>query len=271
MLPNTSDMVAMLKVPKIIYIRCSNIKGLSISMKLTVNNCSHFSVFVSAMPKFNMYTMESYMRQSQVPLLHKYFALLQAMNFWDKEDMTDLLVLVQSTDESSSCDVPSSPSSVLVYVHPVPHLTSGNKRSSRTHLCTDFESAMKQVLLSNGSVDGTPPLLGNNDRQVLLKRLNENQTKTIQDQFRLFLQVKLFTPKRDSEELERIKKLRSERAIQQWLDRERALCMKEAVEQTLQRNIESSISPYKRSYLEFLLTPENSAKAVLDMLIDLLE
>lgn len=231
-----------------------------------------------------MYTVDNYLRQSQVPLLHKYFALLQAMNYWDKEDMTDLLVLVQSMEEPDSHFLSNSatrasldvqPSSVLVYVHPIPHLSTsgqlkgGAKRSSsKIQLCGDFENAMKQLLLTS---DGTTSLLGHNDRHVLIGRVNENKGKTVQDQFRLFLQVKLFAPKRDSDELERIKKLRSERAIQQWLDRERALCMKEAVEQTLQRNVESSISPYKRSYLEFLLTPENSAKAVLDMLIDLLE
>lgn len=250
------------------------------------------SAFVSVMPKFNMYTIENYMRHSQVPLLHKYFALLQAMAYWDKEKMSDLLVLVQNMDErdghftftsilrgnSEMSYQASSPSSVLVYVQPIPHLsnTSGQMQtgyrnsSSKTQLCVDFENAMKQLLLNGGS-DGTIPLLGDNDRQVLQKRLYENKTKTVQDQFRLFLQVKLFAPKRDSDEMERFKKLRSERAIQQWLDRERAMCMKEAVEQTLQRNVEASISPYKRSYLEFLLTPENSAKAVLEMLIDLLE
>lgn len=235
------------------------------------------------MPKFSMHTVDDYMRHSQVPLLHKYFALLQAMSFWDKEDMSDLLVLVQSMEDSdnfhtttrgSSSDTvcqPLSPSSVLVYVHPIPHLPSGNGRSSsRTMLTTDFENAMKQLLLNNGQ-DGSTPLLGDNDRHVLMKRLSANRNKTVQEQFRLFLQVKLFAPKRDSGEMERIKTLRTERAIQQWLDRERALCMKEAIEQTLQRNIESSISPYKRSYLEFLLTPENSAKAVLEMVIDLLE
>ncbi|ODN01774.1 hypothetical protein Ocin01_04896 [Orchesella cincta] len=255
-----------------------------------VTNGSNVKVFVSVMPKYNMYTVENYMRHSQVPLLHKYFALLQAMNYWDKEEMSDLLVLVQSMEESDShfltnsntrggtCDIfhqpSSSPSSVLVYVHPVPSLSKSNgaakRTSSRTQLYTDFENSMKQILLNNGS-DGSRALLGDNDRHVLFKRLNENKAKTVQEQFRLFLQVKLFAPKRDSGELEQIKKLKSERAIQQWLDKERALCMKEAVEQTLQRNIESSISPYKRSYLEFLLTPENSAKAVLDMLIDLLE
>lgn len=231
-----------------------------------------------------MYSVEVYMRHKQVPLLHKYFALLQAMNFWDKEEISDLLVLVQNMEESDnhfmanptarvSTDVSFQPSSVLVYVHPIPHISSsaGNMHSpSQQHLCTNFEKAMKQLLLSDGS-GGVKSLLGDNDRQVLSKRLSENECKTVQDQFRLFLQVKLFAPKRDSDELEQIKKLRSERAIQQWLDRERAVCMKEAVEQTLQRNVELSISPYKRSYLEFLLTPENSAKAVLNMLLDLLE
>jgi len=105
---------------------------------------------------------------------------------------------------------------------------------------------MKQLLLATGEV------LSPRDRSLLIEKL-VGAPEQIQKQLRLFFQLKLFVPSRETPEFVKISKEgQVEEGLQKWLDKERALCMKEAVERSLSRD-GASITPYKKAYLEFLV------------------
>jgi hypothetical protein len=101
-----------------------------------------------------------------------------------------------------------------------------------------------------------------------LYRLISGTPQEVEFQLKLFLQVKLFASRMKSEEMEKLRRTKSERVVTQWIERERALCMKEAIERTIQRDNEP-ISPLKKAFVEFLMIPDISAKALLDLIVDL--
>lgn len=51
------------------------------------------------------------------------------------------------------------------------------------------------------------------------------------------------------------------------------MCMKEAVVRSVSGGMttDDAITPLKKAYLEFLMRPGNSAKAILDMFVELFE
>jgi len=233
-----------------------------------------FAVFVSVLPEFDVYLLQDFINSPSISCKNKFFALLQSTEYWDQEEMANLIVLHQTTEKDTE----------LIYVHPQPYFpniscnssSSGSsvsasnshnngRRLSKIHLQTEFEISMKQILLMPRD---EASLLCDNDKEALLRRIS-GSVEEVKAQLRLFLQLKLFSPLEDSPDALKIRKLRSERAVQQWLDKERASCMKEAVERTMQKSSEP-LTPYKKCYLEFLMTPDNGAKAVLDMLTDLM-
>jgi len=227
------------------------------------------------MPPLSLWRVEDFVRSQDIPLAQKYLALLQIMDFWGSEDLLDLLVLKQKDDREHWDKTVSNPqdiSTTLVYIHSIPQFTTFNKgqrSSSKSQLHTDFEVSIKQLLLTDdGGVGG--PLLTENDRQVLLQKVSGSPDE-VQAQLKLFFQLKLFVPFKSSEELSKIRKYRSEQAVQQWLDKESALCMKEAIERSISRSSVESITPFKKSYLEFLMKPGNSAIASFEMFVELFE
>jgi hypothetical protein len=236
-------------------------------MKSNANEMTHmnflsvfetFSVNISVLPSITVKRIGNYI-SSRRPSMQKYFALLQALNYWGKEEMSDLLVFQGgSKDEETPAD------SELVYVLPTTTTTSMKKSNKRplsySQLSSNFEISMKQFLLQ-------PNVLSGDDRQVLF-RLISGSSQEVGAQIKLFLQAKLFGHKIKPEDLERLRKHKSERILGQWMDKERALCMKDAIERTMERQSEP-ISPLKKSFVEFLMVPDSSAKLVLELILDL--
>lgn len=188
----------------------------------------------------------------------KYYALLQALTYWGKADMSDLFVLEGATQLSGQT---APAESELVYVLPIPSRRSFTARSSYQSVpSTDFEILLKQYLLQ-------PCVTSHGDQQVLLRIISGSPSE-VEAQVKLFLQVKLYGDRMKPDELEKLRKTRTDRAVLQWLERERALCMKEAIERTLFRE-SAPISPMRKSFVEFLMIPDTSAKALLELVLDL--
>ena len=215
---------------------------------------------ISVLPPCMVTKVPDYISATTYPSTQKYYALLQALTYWGKADMSDLFVFKQSTYDRQTAPAESE----LVYVVSVPSPRSFTRSSysqvSSSSSSNEFEILLKQYLLQ-------PCVTTPEDQQVLL-RIISGSAQEVEAQVKAFLQVKLYGHRMKPDELDKLKRLRTEKVILQWLERERALCMKEAIERTLMRESEP-ISPMRKSFVEFLMIPDTSAKALLELVLDL--
>lgn len=219
----------------------------------------YISATLSVLPFFKIWKFEEFIKSPEIARKEKHLALVQVLEYWDVEALSNLLVFRQ----------PHIISSDRIYIHPIPVI--GRKYSNNFH--SDFEVSMKQLLFTSGEEpEDFEAVFSSSDKQILIEKVSGGEEQ-VKSQLKLFFQLKLFSPPIDSGEFLKIRKYRSEHAIQQWLDKERALCMKEAVERSLSGGsiILDAITPLKKAYLEFIMRPGNCAKAILDMFVDLFE
>jgi hypothetical protein len=228
---------------------------------------------ISILPPLSLRRITDFLTSPEISSKEKHLALLQSLSFWGSCELENLLVI----KSMSSFDAGS-----VLYVHPTPQLMmkNNNKRqssSSSTALMTDFENDMKQLLLASGSV------LSSKDRSMLIEKLSGGP-EAIGRQLRLFFQLKLFVPSRESAEFLKIMKDGGgktgggmDQGLGNWLDKERALAMKEAVERSLNRmDAGGSVTPYKKAYLEFLVqtgqgTSGEDLQAMAEMFSEIVE
>jgi hypothetical protein len=129
-------------------------------------------------------------------------------------------------------------------------ISSNNSRAN-------FELSLRQLLVN---------LLNDNDKQILHRRLYSCGSAEVEAQLRLFIQLKLFGPQ--GSDLDKILRYRSSKQVTQWMDKERAASMKDAIERTLRRHTER-IEPLRKAFVEFLMMSDNCAAGVLDFVVDM--
>lgn len=212
-----------------------------------------------------MWSVEDFLKSNEILHKEKCLALLQSLDYWGVKELHDLIIFRQ----------PHIVSSDRIYVHPIPE---GEQKSGINNPVSptpsDFEVSIKQLLFtcSEDSDSDYESILSGSDKRILIEKVSGAQDE-VKSQLKLFFQLKLFAPSVESSEFLKIRKHRSEQSIQQWLDKERAMCMKEAVVRSVSGGMttDDAITPLKKAYLEFLMRPGNSAKAILDMFVELFE
>jgi len=144
------------------------------------------------------------------------------MDYWGKEEVSQLVVFHKIPSPAETVEEPAatpnksksspSPNFGLVYVVPTRIKTGSNNLLTYHPARNIFEGHMQQLLFK-----ATAPLLVENDKEILFRRLEGSTTEEVEAQLRLFLQLKLFGPR--SGDLDKILRYRSEKQVTQWMDK----------------------------------------------------
>lgn len=166
--------------------------------------------------------LPDYINNGTISPSRKFYALLQSLDFWGKDDLSNLVVFHKIPTPAETVEEPSSmpnksksspsPNFGLVYVVST-RIKMGANNLLSYNPSRDVYECHIQELMFQASI----PILVENDKEILLHRINGSTTEEVEAQLRLFLQLKLFGPR--SGDLDKILRYRSERQVTQWMDK----------------------------------------------------